>query len=1712
MGFGYTDWTPMVSFGGTVSASTLWISDSSLSALVPTGVSGSVLTIAVSVRRFTATAERGYEYEPPVITSFDNNVNTTMSVTGQYFGTFSSSASVRVGGTACTATLWASDSSLACNLGGGTGTALDVSVTVAGRVATQAGGFNYQRPAISHLETARGLTGGVAYIPVAGNTLISVIGAGFGKADTHPMVSVGDTRCEEVVWLSDSALRCATRAVFPTALHDVVVHTGAPGSQDSSAAVSVGASSATCKSIREEYLAVGRTSSPGFYLVDPSFASNADASLHYCAMRPEAASVATLRLATDALAAPPFMWMDPTVDDSMVMNECEAALQAQWNASVFPIGRAPCSTVQSWASRLPPVGTNPRTFTQSEVSGQPVRVPAQASTPPHLSFTGASFLTADSLRNGTELTLLMVLRLKAATGAGWLMSDNDLYADPAKGVGLSLAEGGRLVRPVVGTQTNYIANQEMAVDGFHVLTLVVTPERFELYVDGNIERGFNKSYLLEVTQDSSSSPGEAAEAGASLMEIGRRATLGFVQPLFKGDLGDVVGFGRTLASREQWLVQRALCLKWAIADCSAGADGGSLSFAGAPYVVQEQEGYAWLSVDRARASDGYLAVEYACVAHPAGHALVPGRVRAGFAGLTVQQQRALLTDSEAAFAALPGVDFIATSGVLVWGHDEMGLKNFSVPLIDNEILQEPRSFQCSLTIIEASENVALPLPSSVVIQDPYCSGNGSLAPGGCVPYRATTWNALVPDRGARGGGFNVSVLGTGFSFSRFYQCSFYSKTWAARHPGYVVTQTAAWVSATELRCVAPVWGNVQSRVGVKVLENGIGLESTHLDPSNHERSFLFTLPRVTDVDPKKSPSVGRSNLTVMGAGFGFLESLPIVTIGATTVDTTWLSDTSIRSVVPGGTGRGGTCVIFGNVSACTALLSLAVGGISPSDWTDRHSSDLLAAIALATGLDVEDMSVVSVLALSGSRRLLAQGVVVTVSMVASSGQGAAAAISTALALPPIPLGANATVYDMTVTGSVGGAFVFNAPAVFAVQPAFHPPFVSGDEVTLTLYGENFGGFDPSGVASVGDTQCALTSWVSDSIMTCVTRPGTGQNKPVRISVSGQEGVLPGAYTFRPKPVVVAVHATNAPVLGGASLAFSGLHFGMVDNTPVARVGGTACASTVWESDVSLRCASPYGWGRGVDVSVDISLESATAAALFTFDRLTISAVKPANLPPNIQSFVTVFGSNFGSNRFSRLGGNGTVEGSCIMAESSGALLWVSDSSAVCSLGPERGPTDYLKVELGRRAAVVTPAQGGPVFDAPSITDILQNDVPTVGGHAVVLLGTNFGEAAAADFRITVGNTLCLSAAWFSDTAVECRTPAGTGHVPVAASRWGLTGEGSTLLEYQAPVVGHAVGANVSYLVQTNGPTIGGVVMTVLGSGFGPSDAENQTVLIGSTATHCSAWTSDSSLGCLLRPGTGQAHALSVTVEGQASNIVAAAVDYDVLDLTGIAPVNGPPNGFPFLTVHGANFGTTPPLAAITGTVGRQACLKPSERGLAAGLDWISDSSLLCGVPPGSGVDLDVEVVIAGVPYILPKAWDYTAAPVVTGVAQSGIYPSQTGGWLTLYGARFSVQGPDGGNIDGGVEGLVGDSSCAETTWQSDSSLLCRVGPGTGTGLDVRVRLWQGIDTALNSFTYYPPPLITAVEPTAEVRSRFTWSFSCAFLREISNRFEWFELV
>ena len=62
------------------------------------------------------------------------------------------------------------------------------------------------------------------------------------------------------------------------------------------------------------------------------------------------------------------------------------------------------------------------------------------------------------------------------------------------------------------------------------------------------------------------------------------------------------------------------------------------------------------------------------------------------------------------------------------------------------------------------------------------------------------------------------------------------------------------------------------------------------------------------------------------------------------------------------------------------------------------------------------------------------------------------------------------------------------------------------------------------------------------------------------------------------------------------------------------------------------------------------------------------------------------------------------------------------------------------------------------FDAPSVSNLLNVNVPSSGYSMTTMIGVNFG---AADFSATTyiqtayGSTSCVSTDWVSDTAVKC---------------------------------------------------------------------------------------------------------------------------------------------------------------------------------------------------------------------------------------------------------------------------------------------------------------------------------------------------------------------
>jgi hypothetical protein len=119
-------------------------------------------------------------------------------------------------------------------------------------------------------------------------------------------------------------------------------------------------------------------------------------------------------------------------------------------------------------------------------------------------------------------------------------------------------------------------------------------------------------------------------------------------------------------------------------------------------------------LNRTEHYDGYLELFYECKAHGSFRSLKPGTLREGWSNWTRAQQELALLNQTATFAAVDGIDFMAVTGIVSWGHSESGIKNFTIPLVDNELLQEPRSFECSVKVEEKTPIASIKLPATVV--------------------------------------------------------------------------------------------------------------------------------------------------------------------------------------------------------------------------------------------------------------------------------------------------------------------------------------------------------------------------------------------------------------------------------------------------------------------------------------------------------------------------------------------------------------------------------------------------------------------------------------------------------------------------------------------------------------------------------------------------------------------------------------------------------------------------------------------------------------------------------------------------------------------------------------------------------------------------------------------------------------------------------------
>ena len=825
---------------------------------------------------------------------------------------------------------------------------------------------------------------------------------------------------------------------------------------------------------------------------------------------------------------------------------------------------------------------------------------------------------------------------------------------------------------------------------------------------------------------------------------------------------------------------------------------------------------------------------------------------------------------------------------------------------------------------------------------------------------------------------------------------------------------------------------------------------------------LSQIAQLTAFSPANGPSSGGSTFTIHGLHFGLGTSVVKARISGTACKSTkWISDTSMRAVTSGAgiSFQDAIVVTFAGVvvhtenSAFTfdAPVLSATGGNSPA-----HAAGTLTLTGNGFGIyDTSPKARIGDTACLSTKWASYNRITCTIPPGTASGNGKSASMVLSVAS------------SAAGKKTVSKAFSYDVPSITALFDGTgamaNGPAAGGNTITAT--GENFGTYDATSVAIIGGTSGG-SIWTSDTSMGIVVAAGVQAGHAVAISMDSQYGSgLSTAYDYDP-PAVSTLSLANGPATGAESLTVFGLNFGTADYSPLVSLGGKVCASSTWRSDSEIVCVTPTNVGSANDVDLIMLSKASTLSSSYSYDAPSVTSVHVANAPPMGTIVASIMGKNFGTD-----GSKHIARGKILSSKGGGVCSSsqrASDNLLLCTIPPGAGGDAEVTVDyVGGKAEDIGTLTLAFTYDAPVVLIFdpmfaQQLNVAPGTQTEITITGTNFGTADY-DAIAMVGDTVCTSTTWKSDTALMCTVAEGFGDThAIVVSLESKFNTYTDAVSYDKPAI--------AQMIPQNGPAGAETEITLLGLNFGSSQY-TQTVKVGASMASNVRWTSDSAIVCAAPMGRGVA--LTVAVDQFLDDGDGGAHEgyftYDDPVVTGTSLTNGPQSGGFVITVSGASFGGN-----LQGNfemyVGASVCNAAS---------WHSDSSIECELQPGFGrVDLSLRLWpsqtyctghqgLCLASHVGAFVYD---GPNPTGLEGTMNGPSSGSNIVTVTGTLFGVTDP-------GVELIakIGETNCSSTTWVSPTSLSCNVNPGVGSR-DVHVYLAGVTNGIKRAYSYNAPTL------------------------------------
>ncbi|MGE3850890.1 MAG: FG-GAP-like repeat-containing protein [Planctomycetota bacterium] len=244
----------------------------------------------------------------------------------------------------------------------------------------------------------------------------------------------------------------------------------------------------------------------------------------------------------------------------------------------------------------------------------------------------------------------------------------------------------------------------------------------------------------------------------------------------------------------------------------------------------------------------------------------------------------------------------------------------------------------------------------------------------------------------------------------------------------------------------------------------------------------------------------------------------------------------------------------------------------------------------------------------------------------------------------------------------------------------------------------------------------------------------------------------------------------------------------------------------------------------------------------------------------------------------------------------------------------------------------------PGPDAPTLSAINPPYGRLGGNTFVTITGTGFMDNSPGTNVVTIDGNPCTSVVVNSDTEITARTPSGVAgdHDVVVSNDNGSDTLTNGFTYYPGPTV--------STITPNTGSALGGLAVTITGSGFALPGGGTATVRIGGVTAASIVTVNDTTITCNT-PAQGSAGAKTVTVQTSygSGNLSSGFTVFPLPAVTTVSPNTGLIAGGLAITITGSGF-TANAAGVNTVTIGGVP---------VSNLNVVNDTTITCTTPPNT---------------------------------------------------------------------------------------------------------------------------------------------------------------